>query len=107
MHAALRKLGKRGHRGTGGTTITSERFKAHFEKMSGERFDNPREEIEIAVNEVIDIRKEPLAREAKGLLNEEPDEEEIIREMNNVKRSTPGKGLSKNDIYTSRMQGMR
>ena len=46
---------------------------------------------EIAVNEVTDIGQEPLAMEAKDLLNEEPDEEENIREMKNVKESTPGK----------------
>ena len=46
---------------------------------------------EIAVNEVTDIGQEPLAIEAKDLLNEEPDEEENIREMKNVKESIPGK----------------
>ena len=61
IYAALRKLGTRGHRGTGGIAITSERFKAHFEKLIGERFGNSREEIEIAVNEVTDIRQELLA----------------------------------------------
>ena len=67
----------RGHRGTGGTTITNERFKARFEKLTGERFENPREEIEIAVNEMMDIRQELLAMEENDLLIEEPDEEEI------------------------------
>ena len=85
------KAVKERSQGTGGTTITSQRFKAHFEKLTGERFENPREEIEIAVNDVTDIRKELLAMEANDLLNEEPDEEEIIREMKNVKESTLGK----------------
>ena len=83
MYASLRNLGRRGHRETGGTTIASKRFKVHFENLTGERFKNPRKEI--AVNEVTDIRQEPLAMEANDLLNEEPDEEEIIREMMNVK----------------------
>ena len=75
MYAALRKLWRRGHKGTAGTTITNERFKAHFEKLTGERFENPREEIEISVNEVMDIRQELLAKEKNDLLIEEPDEE--------------------------------
>ena len=43
------------------------------------------------MNEVTDIRQEPLAMEANDLLNEEPDEEEIMREIKNVKASTQGK----------------
>ena len=89
MYAALSKVGRRGHRGTGGTTITSKRLKAQFEKLTGERFENPREEI--AVNEVTNNRHEPLAMEANDLFNEKPDEEEIISEMKNVKESSPGK----------------
>ena len=88
MYVALRKLGRRGHRGTAGTTIISEGLKAHFEKLTGERFENSREEIKIAVTEVTDIRQKLLAMEANDLLNGEPDEEEIIREMKNVKEST-------------------
>ena len=38
-----------------------------------------------------DIRQEPLVMEANDLLNEEPDEEEIIRKIKNVKESTLGK----------------
>ena len=38
-----------------------------------------------------DIRQEPLAMEENDLLNEKPHEEEIIREMKNVKESIPGK----------------
>ena len=66
-------------------------IQAHFEKLTGERFENPREEIEIAVNEVMDFRNELLAMEVNDLLIEEPDEEEIIREMENMKESTLGK----------------
>ena len=55
MFAAQSKLGRRGNMGTGGTTITSVRFKAHFEKLTGERFENPREGIEITVNGETDI----------------------------------------------------
>ena len=47
--------------------------------------------MEITVNEVTDIRQEPLTTKVKDLLNEEPDEEEIMREMKNVEQSTPGK----------------
>ena len=99
MHAALRKLGRRGHREIVGTTITSDRFKACFEKLTGERFKNlspvsgessSREEI--AVNEAMDILQEPLAMEANDLLNEEPYEEKIIREMKNLKELNSGKG---------------
>ena len=99
MYVDLRKLGRRGHRGTAGTTIISERIKAHFEKLTGERFENPREK-KISVNEVMDICQELLALEANDLLNGEPDEEEIIREMKNVKESTL---VRKNDIH----QGIR
>ena len=60
-------------------------------QKSKENDDYQRKFQEIAVNEVIDISQEPLAMEANDLLNEEPDEEEIIREMKNVKESTPGK----------------
>ena len=96
VYAALRKLWRRGHRGTEGTTITNERFKAHFEKLTGERFENPREEIAIAVpvNEVMDIRQELLAMEENDLLIEEPDEEEIECEGIQLE-----KGPSKNDIH--------
>ena len=94
MYAILRKLWRRGYKGTGGTTITNERFKAHFEKLTGERFENPREEIEIAVNELVDIRQKLLAMEENDLLIEEPDEEKIECEGIQL-----WKGSSKNDIH--------
>ena len=56
MYAGLRKLGRRGYRGLGGTTLTSERFKAHFEKLTVEIFENTRELIERAVNEETDAK---------------------------------------------------
>ena len=64
-------------------------IKLRFEKLTGERFENPREEI--AVNEVNDNHQETLAMEANDLLNEDPDEEEIIREMKNLEESTSRK----------------
>ena len=68
---------------------------------------NPRKEIEIEVNEVMDNRQEPLAIEEHDLWNEESDEEEIIREMKNVKKSTLRKDQVRMIYGTSRNQEMR
>ena len=65
--------------------MSNERFKAHFEKLTGERFENPREEIEIAVNEVMDIRQELLAMEKNDLLRNQ------MKRRLNVKESSSGK----------------
>ena len=50
MYRTLKQLGKRGIKEVKKTnTITKEAFKDHFSKVSAERFENPPEEIEKAV----------------------------------------------------------
>ena len=85
------KAGKERIQGNRRNNNNKREVQGAFRETDRRNIRNPREEIEIAVNEMTDIRQELLAMEANDLLNEEPDKEEIIREMKNVKESTLGK----------------
>ena len=91
VYKALEKLGKRGiKKVTSSTTITKEQFKDHFSKVSAERFENPPEEIDRAVDEANDLRTDPRTEEWRERLGRPPDREEVINEMKKMKDGAPG-----------------
>ena len=72
------------------STITTEEFKDHFSALSAHRFERSPTDIETAVQRAVDLREDLLAKEYNELLNEIPQEEEILEAMKNVKDSAPG-----------------
>ena len=90
MYRALRKLGTRGNKAPNSSTITTEDFKAHFERVSETRFEIDPEILWKAVGETKDLREDARAIEASEKMNEVPGAEEILKEMKNVKDSSPG-----------------
>ena len=79
MYKGLKKLGGRGvKKVSSATTLTKEEFKTHFAKVSAERFENPPEEIERAVDEAEDLRKDSRTDEWREVLNAPPAETSAI-----------------------------
>ena len=74
-----------------GTELQRLDFKNHFQQVSKDRYELTPNEIMEAVNTVRDVRRTRKAKEANNTLNETPNEDEIRREMKNVKDSAPGK----------------
>ena len=91
MYKTLKLLGKRGIKEVKKTnTITKEAFKDHFSKVSAERFENPPEEIEKAVEGAEDLRNDPRTDGWRQRLNTPPGREEIRKEMRAMKDGAPG-----------------
>ena len=91
MYSALKNLGDRNKKAAEGHNITTADFKEHFQQVSQDRYERTAEEIEEAVRKVRDLRNTEEAREANELLNETPQEEEILGAMAKMKESAPGK----------------
>ena len=92
MYRILRKLGSRRKCDivVGSTQITNEEFKDHIGRVCRDRYERNTGQIEDALEEVRDLRALPEAREANVLLNELPEEEEILEEMRNIRDSAAG-----------------
>ena len=91
VYRTLRELGKRDWKGPEQTTtITTDQFKEHFQKVSRDRFENTPEEIDEVVNEVVDISRTEKANEWKDRLDAIPEREEIITQMKKMRESAPG-----------------
>ena len=90
MHSVLRKLGTRKSKPQAGHKITTEQFRAHFSKISEQRFENTPEEIQNAVELTTDRSQEISLTEANEELNATPSAEEILQAMEEVNDSAPG-----------------
>jgi hypothetical protein len=91
MYKILRSLETRKFKGPpSSTTLTTENFKEQFSKISNERYELSINEIDTAVGETEDRRNMEGTKEMGDFMNETPTKEEIIREMKNVKDSSPG-----------------
>ena len=92
MYKVLKELGRRGWKGpTDTNTITTEEFRDHFKKVSEHRFENTPEEIQEAVDEIVDISDTERSREWSDMLEQTPEREEIVAEMKKMKESAPGR----------------
>ena len=90
MYKSLKKIGTRGKREYGGTTITTNEFKKQFERVSKDRYEvNPSTQDEV-LQEVKDLRNDAKAIEANDRLNETPNREEILKAIEEIKESAPG-----------------
>ena len=91
MYRILREIGAgQSKTAPATTTITTGQFKKHFEKLSSQRFERRPQEIERAAARAEDKRRDPEAIEANQLLNETPQEEEIIEAIKYMKDGAPG-----------------
>ena len=91
VYKNLRKLGNRGRTKAPETTnITKEEFKIHFQAISKDRFENPPEEVEAAVNEMEDISQSDRAVEWREMLEMTPTAEEVRIQMKQMRESAPG-----------------
>ena len=70
--------------------MTTDEFRLHFSELSKERYEVDPAEMRRTVEGVEDISRTEKAREANSLMNEIPPPEEVIKEMGNVKDSSPG-----------------
>ena len=90
MYKILHLIGTRGRPGGRGNTITKERFKEQFEKVSKDRYEEEPRVIEEAVNKARDLRKDRKATEANEVLNRIPSDIEIEKAIKEVNESAPG-----------------
>lgn len=91
MYKILREIGVGTYRkAQAAGTVTTEDFRLHFSEVSKERYEVDPARLSAAVRRVKDISETERAREANDLMNETPQEEEILNEMKKVKDSAPG-----------------
>ena len=91
MYKILREIGVGTYKkAQATTTVTTDEFREHFSEVSKERYEVNPTELRAAVERVTDISDTERAREANNLINETPQEEEIVTEMKKVKDSAPG-----------------
>ena len=91
MYRILRKLGTRGNPTQNANQITAADFKEHFSSVSEKRNEREPEQIEEALEMVLDLRENEEAKGWNDMLNQRPEEEEIVAEMKNVKDSALGR----------------
>ena len=72
------------------TKISTEEFRDHFKAVSENRYENDPEVIEEFLREVPDISNTDEALYWKDVLDEIPQQEEIIKQMKLMKDSSPG-----------------
>ena len=91
MYRIFRKLGTRGNLTQNAIQISAADFKEHFSSVSEKCYKREPEQIEEALEIVLDLRENDEAKEWNDMLNQRPEEEEIVAEMKNVKDSAPGR----------------
>ena len=84
MYRIVRKLGTRGNLTQNANQITAADFKEYFSSISEKRYEREPEQIEEALEMVLDLRENDEGKEWNDMLNQRP-EEEIVAEMKNVK----------------------
>ena len=91
MYKILREIGKGTYtKSQAATTVTTAEFREQFSEVSKERYEVEPAELREVVERVEDMSGTARAREANDLMNEVPQEEEVLREMRRVKDSAPG-----------------
>ena len=91
LYRGLRKMGLRDmKKAPTDTSITTDGFRKQFSKVSEERFENPPEEIDEAVDKAEDLRGSDQAKEWEERLNKVPDFEEVVEQMKLMRDSAPG-----------------
>ena len=88
VYKTLRNLGTRDSKPKTGTTITADKFKNHFMKVSQDRYENDPGELGAAVGYYRHLR---AFQQANDTLNQPPTKIEISESMEKVNGSAPGK----------------
>ena len=72
------------------TKITTDEFRNHFSKVSQDSLENPREEIDRAVDDAEDLLANPRTEGWRISLNAPPEREEVLSEMGKMRAGALG-----------------
>ncbi|XP_075248353.1 uncharacterized protein LOC142341314 [Convolutriloba macropyga] len=90
MYSLLRQLGTRSIKALEGTTITSEKFREHFSRISARRYKIDPGELMQAIDLTPDKRHEVRFRTAAEEMNQEPTTSEVLKAIDEVNDTSPG-----------------